>query len=303
MNSRGTPFLCSVIVMGSAMAIGAISVNAEEINQNIQDNNRTVAPHQHGPVSIHRRHFDGTAEALNWSGYAVAAANAPATPTSPTGVTVTSVAGSWVIPQANCSGHSSQYSSFWVGLDGWYSNSVEQIGTDSDCSNGTPSYYAWYEFYPQPSYYALTNLAAGDIISASVTYNASSKNFTATLSVNGGTPFRTTFTPRGRTGTPQLSSAEWIAEAPCCTRSGGVLPLANFGTAYFGQDYTSIAGTNYATVNGVTEPINYFLTASPATWWSCTMVNENTGAAMATPSGLSSDPSSSFSVVWNSAGP
>ena len=26
------------------------------------------------------------------------------------------------------------------------------------------------------------------------------------------------------------SSAEWIAEAPCCTSSGGVLPLAKFGT-------------------------------------------------------------------------
>jgi Peptidase A4 family len=302
MKTRGVQFFCSAIVMSSAMAIGGIPVKAEEINQ---DNQRMVTPHQHGPASLHRLHFDGTAEALNWSGYAIAAATQPATPTSPTGVTVTSVAGSWVIPPANCSGHSSQYASFWVGIDGWYSDSVEQIGTDSDCSSGTPSYYAWYEFYPEPSYYAgnFTNLAAGDIISASVTYNASSKTFTATISVNGGTPFSTTFTPSRRTGTPQLSSAEWIAEAPCCARSGGVLPLANFGTVSYGQDYTSIAGTNYATVNGVTEPINFFLTDSPATWWSCTMVNENSGAVMAAPSALSSDMSSSFSIVWSSAGP
>lgn len=31
----------------------------------------------------------------------------------------------------------------------------------------------------------------------------------------------------------QRSSAEAIAEAPCCTYSGGVLPLTNFGTASF----------------------------------------------------------------------
>jgi len=31
----------------------------------------------------------------------------------------------------------------------------------------------------------------------------------------------------------QLSSAEVITEAPCCTFNGGVLPLTNFGTANF----------------------------------------------------------------------
>ena len=29
------------------------------------------------------------------------------------------------------------------------------------------------------------------------------------------------------------SSAEVIAEAPCCTQGGGILPLANFGTVNF----------------------------------------------------------------------
>ena len=42
-------------------------------------------------------------------------------------------------------------SAFWVGLDGYSSTSVEQLGTDSDCVSGKPSYYAWYEMYPNPS--------------------------------------------------------------------------------------------------------------------------------------------------------
>ena len=40
------------------------------------------------------------------------------------------------------------YSSFWVGIDGYSSSSVEQLGTDSDCAGNTPDYYAWWEMYP-----------------------------------------------------------------------------------------------------------------------------------------------------------
>ena len=43
---------------------------------------------------------------------------------------------------------SAQYASFWVGLDGFTSSSVEQTGTDSDCSGRTPDYYGWYEMFP-----------------------------------------------------------------------------------------------------------------------------------------------------------
>ena len=42
------------------------------------------------------------------------------------------------------SGGSTAYSSFWVGIDGFSSSSVEQMGTDSDVVNGIPTYYAWY---------------------------------------------------------------------------------------------------------------------------------------------------------------
>jgi hypothetical protein len=337
MKSRGTRFFCSAVVIGSAIAIGAMPVYAEDLHQDSQDSKGIVTPHRHGPASIRRLHFDGTAEANNWSGYAIAAATPPATATSPTGVTVTSVSGSWKVPGVTCSGRSSQYSSFWVGIDGWYSDTVEQIGTESDCSSGTPSYYAWYEFYPLDSYYAcptasgrgpapacpLMELKAGDVISAAVNCTTSG-TCTATITDESMSPpasFSTTFTPTRRTGTPQLSSGEWIAESPCCTNSGGFLPLANFSTAYYGDDYTSVTGTNFATVtaSGATQgpaQIGSFFSDSPATWWTCTMVNQSyaipdnginpppppAADVMAAPSALSSD-GSSFTVTWNSAGP
>src|SRR5690348_12236358 len=59
----------------------------------------------------------------NWSGYAV---------TGPNG-SVSSVQGSWIVPSVTCAKHSATYSSYWVGIDGFSSGTVEQTGTDSDC--------------------------------------------------------------------------------------------------------------------------------------------------------------------------
>src|SRR5580704_9531878 len=135
---------------------------------------KVPAPHQHRTADIRARHVDGSYDSTNWSGYAA------------TGANFTAVTGTWKIPASTCAkgpGSQAEYAAFWIGLDGWTSSSVEQTGTDSDCSNGTPSYYAWYEFYPEPSYYAgrLTNLSPGDIMTSSVTYSTAKAQFTAVI--------------------------------------------------------------------------------------------------------------------------
>ena len=73
----------------------------------------------------------------NWSGYAV------------TGSSVSYVAGSWVVPTVNTK--TNGYSAVWVGIDGYSSSTVEQIGTGEDVVNGKATYYAWYEMYPSAS--------------------------------------------------------------------------------------------------------------------------------------------------------
>jgi hypothetical protein len=166
----------------------------------------------------------------NWSGYSVDAAKN----------SVTYVAGSWVVPAVTGTG--TTYSSFWVGIDGSNSNTVEQLGTDSDVVNGKPQYYAWYEMYPKAS----KNITAfpvspGDSITASVTYTASG---TFQLQITDATSHHTFQTLQKKSGVAR-SSAEWVVEAPS---GGGVLPLANFGTASF-------TGCS-ATINGITGPIN-----------------------------------------------
>src|SRR4029077_20070010 len=81
----------------------------------------------------------------NWAGYAVSTANGA----------VTDVQGSWVQPafKGTCGGfYNSSYAVFWVGIDGFNSNTVEQIGTQIHCISvlwvAGVYYSAWYEFYP-----------------------------------------------------------------------------------------------------------------------------------------------------------
>jgi hypothetical protein len=232
-----------------------------------------IAPRQHRPIADRVEHGDGTTTSTNWSGYAV------------TGTSFTSAQGSWIVPTATCSS-GDQYAAFWVGIDGYNSKTVEQTGTDSDCDGKNPSYYAWYEFYPHPSF-EITSLAIkpGDRMSASVVYSGS--EFTITIEdVTTGK----SFTKSAAVSKAVRSSAEWIAEAPS---SIGVLPLADFGTVLFGEDNTSVTGTCYATDSATSGAIGAFSTIEEITMESKKNVKE------ATPSGLSGD-GTSFSVTWDS---
>ena len=192
-----------------------------------------IAPRQFGPIRDLTDHGNGTSTSTNWSGYAVL------------GSSFQWAKGSWVVPTANCSGvGKDQYAAFWVGLDGYTSTTVEQTGTDSDCVGTTPNYYAWYEFYPKASFeISSVPVKPGDLISALVYYNSTTEKFIAEIiNETTGKSFVTSSAVAGAV----RSSAEWIAEAPCCTLSGGILPLSDFGTVHFGKDSTGVGATNWA---------------------------------------------------------
>jgi hypothetical protein len=156
------------------------------------------------------------AESTNWSGYAA------------TSGTYNSVSASWTEPTGTCRS-GSQYSSFWVGLDGYNSNSVEQTGSEVDCSGSRAVYYSWYEIYPNPSHTYSNTVRPGDHFNASVTYQGSNRYSLFIQDTTQGWSHTTT----GKISGAPRSSAEVIIEAPCCTASGGILPLADFGTASF----------------------------------------------------------------------
>ena len=144
------------------------------------------------------------------------------------------------MPALDCSNGQSTYSSAWVGLDGYNDNTVEQTGTEHDCNGGVVSYYAWYEMYPKFGYKVPLQINVGDTITSEVKYVGGQFQLTITDITTGKS-----FSTNQKSAKARRQSAEWIMEAPW---SGGVLPLANFGTANY-----SASG---ATLNGIQGSIN-----------------------------------------------
>jgi hypothetical protein len=165
-----------------------------------------------------------TVESSNWAGYAI----------HRSGASFTKVAGAWRQPLARCTRGRRTYSALWVGLGGYSESStaLEQVGTEVDCTaSGRVRSSAWFELVPQASRAIHLAVRPGDSIVASVTVSGDE--------VRVALWDRTTnhsFTKTLRTSTIDLSSAEWIVEAPseCFGVSNcRILPLANFGSATF----------------------------------------------------------------------
>jgi hypothetical protein len=237
----------------------------------------------------------------NWAGFAI---------TGPVG-SVSDVKGSWIVPSVTaCSPGENSFSSFWVGIDGYSSGTVEQIGSDSDCLRGVATYFAWWywwEFYPQ-KYYVIRSLTPtpGHILSAEVKYDPSKDTFTVSINdMSTHASFNTTFQDKHHA---QRSSAEWITEGPLTE------PLTRFTTnglsrsnsSFYGVDYTSTASTNCAVIsgfNGVTgcASIATYNSVTASSVSQITMVT-NKGVTRASPSKLTTS-GTSFYVTWLSAGP
>ena len=190
--------------------------------------------HLVGAARSHARGIANQAESTNWSGYAA------------TTGTYTSVSASWTQPAGKCSS-GDQYAAFWVGLDGYSSSTVEQTGSEVDCVGRTAEYYAWYEAYPAASESYSNTVKSGDHFNATVTYEGSNKFALYIADATQGWSHTTTVTVRGAA----RSSAEVIVEAPCCTDSGGILPLTDFGTISLTSSEAN--GSAIGNAGGLTE--------------------------------------------------
>jgi hypothetical protein len=224
----------------------------------------------------------------NWAGYAVSSTTKRAP--------FTSVTGRWIQPASSCNGDQT-YSAFWVGLGGFSRNSfaVEQTGTQANCSFMDPYYAAWYELYPAPPVNLPMSVRPGDRMSATVTVSGRIvvirlKNVTTDH----------LFTRRLRMKRPDLTSAEWIAEAPTgcdylcnCT----TLPLTNFGTVDFTHGGASVTGHR-----GRISDTRWSATAIELHGDLQDPVHPTQAGANAIPGALGGD-GGSFSVSWQDLAP
>lgn len=168
----------------------------------------------HGTTGVPGISNLGHSKSTNWAGYYDG------------GTRYSKVIGSWREPSAKCTKATSLVS-FWVGIDGYSSSTVEQDGTSIYCKGGKATQFTWWEMYPAPMKFVSSALHAGDKITAYVIRSGTKY----TLKVVDSTHRSASFS---HTATCSLTKckdagAEWIAESPCCVSGNNVYPLPNFG--------------------------------------------------------------------------
>jgi hypothetical protein len=226
----------------------------------------------------------GSATSTNWAGYvSVSSSEFPDT-------AVSYVYGSFTVPTLLPNSVNGSYGALWAGIDGMFSDTVEQIGINTYWTTlGGQQNYAWFEMYPTGAFeISGFPMNPGDIIAVEIMYQG---NYVFNLSIGNMTQLVYYVAPASMTTmtfAPQRNSAEWVMEAPY---SSGTLPLADFGTSFFTSSQT--------TLNNESGPIDY-----PA-WYSTaiTMISQNSPSQVkAIPQQLSPD-GRSFTLTWKSAGP
>jgi hypothetical protein len=207
-------------------------------------------------------------ESTNWSGYA------------DTGSSFSKVTANWTEPSATCNSRTEQLAAFWVGIDGYSSNSVEQDGTLIECYEGTAYQYTWWEMYPTNDIQVVgETLAAGDAITSTVTRTGTSY----TLTVTDSTHSANSFTKTESCSSCDNTSVEWIAEAP--SGSSSIYPLADFGS-WTASGASVTEGSTSGVISSFTDD-------------EITMV-DSSSRVKAQPGSLNSS-GNSFSVTWERA--
>ena len=197
--------------------------------------------------------------------------------------TVSVVSATWIQPAdaGFCGAGTNTDAYLWTGMDGWEGASIEQIGTEVDCENGTPVNVAWYEYWFTPVIVIPSiTVQPGDTISASVSF--SSGSFTLWIEdVTQHTIFQNVSSHPGA----DRDSADWIVESPY----GGTRNLTDFGQFKFLDCSAKIGG-------------QWGLPDESPSVTQVNMTNSNGTTLRATPS-LLNEATGGFAVDWNSGPP
>jgi hypothetical protein len=241
--------MCGAAVVGASGVAGASSVPSHGA---LHVGRMTVQP---GGLINRVSGFGSSSPTVseNWSGYGAL---------SPQKFNY--VHATFVQPTVTCPGIANQYTSNWVGIDGYNDQTVEQDGTFGFCAgkgNTTPKYVAWYEMYPASSALEFS-VKPGDIIDTSVTY-ANGQFTTAVSDLTSGKSFSVS----SKIANAQRSSAEWIIERPALCNNAGtkcfLAELANYKSTAMSGATASVDGGAVKNVGGfhnipiyMIDPIN-----------------------------------------------
>jgi hypothetical protein len=149
----------------------------------------------------------------NWSGQAL------------TGDTYTGVGGQWTVPRVTPT-EDDEYSSTWIGIDGYSNSTLIQTGTSQASGGGDTRYFAWYELLPGDAIPIDGTVSPGDVMQAMITEESAGVWEIGIEDVTASWEYSNSFDY-----TTPGTSAEWIEEAP--TVDGSQSTLADFDSATF----------------------------------------------------------------------
>lgn len=176
----------------------------------------------------------------SWAGYGIVAPNAG----------VTAIRSSFIQPAVRCNPAIAgrQITWFLGGLDGVISTDFEVVGTAAVCVPGNNS----------PTYSEIASVAMVPILPI-----VAGHVYVAAIITSGGVfhyllkDVNTGKISKGTGSGPNIVTAAECIVARAAP-GGSPAPLANFGVASFGQDYTAAKNSCFATAQGSTKPIGAF---------------------------------------------
>ena len=266
-----------IAVVAGVSVVGAILVTPSVANAD-QGPLGYVGPAQHSPQSNSPTLNKGSQQftSRNWDGYVSYA--------SDQSTEFNEIKATWIQPTVTCQ-TAGAWTVFWVGLDGWFNNTVEQGGSEAYCSTteGTPAYHLWWEMFPTNAIQTTLTINPGDEITADVRYVKSTSTFVIRVADETSEQSFTTNQQCAIALVCQRSSTDVITE-DVGNFNGGYFPLANYGTMGYtdahvkntsdlrgsisgkhwldGAVTESSGGTNYASVS----PLSNGGTAFSTTW-------------------------------------
>lgn len=180
----------------------------------------------------------GSSQSSNWSGYMARAAEPR----------LTCIEATWTQPNVRCPSKGSRTVAYWVGIGGVGQEALEQIGTQSACTDGRELVIVWHESLPRERSQVAEPLDvhAGDQIWAQVRWVGGARYRLTIVDITHPQQLSVTDT----NSRLRRTSAEWVVEAPTggCPSSCHVLSMPNFGRFRFSG--------SLVTANGILRPLD-----------------------------------------------
>jgi hypothetical protein len=197
-----------------------------------QSNSTNIRAHQSIPKKVSKQsqkvsNTSHTDYSSNWGGAVIK--------TPPVGQTFNAVTGSFKVPTPSIPSNGiytgqSFAAAVWVGIDGdTYTNAILQTGVDLNvAADGSVSFDAWYEWYPDYSYTFDLAINAGDEVSMTVIASSSTEGTALVENISTGQQasieLSSTYALKGQ-------NAEWIVED--FEENNQLVSFADFGTVTF----------------------------------------------------------------------